>query len=824
MAKVVWGIELGTTSIKAVKLSVQKEGLEISDLDVVDLPESTGGDDEIEQTREDKLLLALESLKENKSLKSDPVWISIPGHQSFNRIISLPLLDPKKFRETVKFEAQQQMPISMDEIIWDYQLVNKNPKVGDEVQVSLFAVRKEIVDSYVTLMQSAGLNVAGIQVAPLAIYNFIKYDQKFPKSGVVIDIGADNTDVVIVDENKIWIRNVPSGGNAITKTLAERFKIPRDEAEKLKVKAAKSKQAQKIFGVMKPALRELLSEINRSLGFYKSQNPNVKISYMMLMGAGSHLLGLKKFFEQQLQFRVDKLSHLKRLQRGRNADPGTLNDHITTMAVAMGLAVQGLDAGDNRINLVPESIKTEGMARSKFPMVVVAMVVLVLASLLPMFGVGNLVDRAKAADGAQRATRSAMQQNQTDLDAIPASAPVRALVTHYTRIFDGYELPSVVEEALTATWSDPELERMIREFNTRFRPFPDEQDAFQKVWDKFEDPELGTPDGKLSRREWFEGFGGEYSGQGGLYQGSITDVYGFSFDEADQDKDGFISKEEARKVMPGRTRSAPLFVGTRAISNAFSSMTMRSMIESVDRLIEQPSLEVTNDPGAQPSFGQPVAIDATAGMRKWMFRDRVCGAEMTFAIPVDHDPYWEQSGPQSAASFFGDTLNRWLNNRLTSAMQDLGGKIPGLNTQIGVDVLVDRAKPKQVGSLRMRSAGGGGRVRGLPLGMYCRISLAVKVTWNHPLSGTVDSASGNRYVATFPASFGPITQMDPLPTFILSDGNKSWSVTLAENGVRTEGNMLKVSFVAMDAMDLPAAGPGTRIYTALVNPPAARPE
>ncbi|MGE3853809.1 MAG: type IV pilus assembly protein PilM [Planctomycetota bacterium] len=819
MAKVVWGIELGTTSIKAVKLSVTKEGLEISDLEVIELPESTGGEDELEQTREDKLLITLEALKEKKALKADPCWISIPGHQSFNRIISLPLLDPKKFRETVKFEAQQQMPISMDEIIWDYQLVNRNPKVGDEVQVSLFAVRKEIVDAYVTLMQSAGLNLAGIQVAPLAIYNFIKYDQKFPKSGVVIDIGADNTDVVIVDENKIWIRNVPTGGNAITKTLAERFKIPRDEAEKLKVKAAKSKQAQKIFGVMKPALRELLSEINRSLGFYKSQNPNVKLTYMMLMGAGSHLLGLKKFFEQQLQFRVDKLSHLKRLQRGRNADPGTLNDHITTLAVAMGLGTQGLESGDNRINLVPEEIKTAGMARQKYPMVLGAMIVLVLASLLPMFGVGNLKERAEAASKAEKALKSTVSSQQAEFDRVPDTQPVRALLTHYMGAFGGYRLGNVVDDVLIQVFNDPELKAMIAAHNRAFRPFPENQAEFDKAWKYFEDPEMGGADGKISRREWFEGWGGEWSPQGGVYNGSRTAYYGISFDAADKDGDGYLSKEEARAIVPTQIRDEAVFVGVHPIESSFRDITMRNLLETDDRLIKTPTLQATDV--AQP-FGQPVAADPSAVWRDWFFRDRTCGAQITMAIPVDHDPNWELSGSDSAADFFGVKLRAWIQSKVDSLLGALMKADPSLVCETGVDVLLDKGKARKANALRVRGGAVGRNSKGMPCGLYCRVALAVKINWRHPLVGLVTKVAGNTFDAAFPPAFQAVLQQSSMPLFILSDGNKSWAVTLNDAvAPRTVGNSLVVQFQAQDATDLPAAGPTIRIYTGLAQLPAS---
>ncbi|MCD4657088.1 MAG: pilus assembly protein PilM, partial [Planctomycetes bacterium] len=207
MAKVAWGIELGTTSVKAVKMTTTKEDVEILDIQIVELPKL---DPELEQTYEERLQVALMDLSTQVKMKNDEVFISIPGHQTFNRSIAIPYLDPKKFRETVRFEAKNQFPGQIEEskILWDYQLITPNPTPGEDVEVLLFAARRDTVSQYIEMCNNAGIKVVGVQISSLAIYNFIRYDQKFGKSGIIVDIGGDSTDLLIIDDIKVWMRTL----------------------------------------------------------------------------------------------------------------------------------------------------------------------------------------------------------------------------------------------------------------------------------------------------------------------------------------------------------------------------------------------------------------------------------------------------------------------------------------------------------------------------------------------------------------------------------------------------------------------------------------
>src|SRR5690606_30727265 len=97
-----------------------------------------------------------------------------------------------------------------------------------------------------------------------------------------------------------------------------------------------------------------VGEIYRAVGFYKSQNEEANINQLVMMGNGSKLLNIKKFFEQQLQYQVHKVDAPQRLVLARSVDPSEVQANIQSLTVAIGLSLQGLGLdGLNRINLIP---------------------------------------------------------------------------------------------------------------------------------------------------------------------------------------------------------------------------------------------------------------------------------------------------------------------------------------------------------------------------------------------------------------------------------------------------------------------------------------
>ena len=146
------------------------------------------------------------------------------------------------------------------------------------------------------------------------------------------------------------------GGNAFTNAIAETFKLSFDKAEKLKRTAPVSKYARQIFQAMRPVFTDWSGEVQRSLGFFTSSNPDVKVTRVIAMGGGTKLRGLVKYLSQTLQLPVEKPDAFKRLVVGPGISAAKFHGSVSDFGVVYGLGLQGLGMARIESNLLPTSI------------------------------------------------------------------------------------------------------------------------------------------------------------------------------------------------------------------------------------------------------------------------------------------------------------------------------------------------------------------------------------------------------------------------------------------------------------------------------------
>jgi len=196
----------------------------------------------------------------------------------------------------------------------------------------------------------------------------VEYDINPKEPSVILDIGAAHTDLILMDGERFWIRPLAQSGNDISKAIMTRFKLDFVEAEKLKIDATKSKQAAKIFQtVIQPKLQELAQEVQRSIGFYRSQAGEVKFTCLYLLGNGSKIVGIKKFFEEYLGIPVERILSISRLRVSRDVNIKLLQLELPAFGTALGCAIQAVGVGPCQVDLVPreEKLKKEVSRKKK---------------------------------------------------------------------------------------------------------------------------------------------------------------------------------------------------------------------------------------------------------------------------------------------------------------------------------------------------------------------------------------------------------------------------------------------------------------------------
>ncbi len=430
----VWGIEIGQAGLKAVHLRYAEAADQVLAMgyQYIPHPKILSQPDAIP---EELIPAAIESFLESNDVRGARVAVSLPGPNSLARFINLPPVESNKVAQIVEYEAKQQIPFDLDDVIWTYQKISGSVDEDSgymlNAEVGLFAMKRDQVYETLQPFLDAGIEVDLVQIAPLALYNFVCYDQMGiqvdsevgDEDGytIVLDMGTDNTTLLITNGARIWIRNVPLGGNHFTRALTKEMKLTFSKAEHLKCHATKSEDPRAVFQALRPVFNEYVSEIQRSIGYFSSVNRDSKIVRVLGCGNGFKLAGLQKFLQQSLQYDVERVESLQGVIGEKVLNSNEFQDNVLTFAVPLGLALQVLGVTRVHTTLLPSEIKTARMIRQKKPWAVVAASILLAGLAVDVFPRG-CVDRSvrdeavAAAAKASDKAHSEITQTQSNYD------------------------------------------------------------------------------------------------------------------------------------------------------------------------------------------------------------------------------------------------------------------------------------------------------------------------------------------------------------------------------------------------------------------------
>jgi type IV pilus assembly protein PilM len=391
----VWGIDIGQCALKALRCRPHEKEprrLVVEAFDFVEYPKILT---QPEAEPAELIREALATFLSRNDLSGDTVAMSVSGQSGLARFIKLPPVESKKIPDIVKYEARQQIPFALDDVVWDYQQLTGGSEEDGfalEPEVGLFAMKRDQVAKALAPLEEAGIEVDLIQLAPLAIYNYVCFDRMEdlkdrpydpanpPVSTVVISIGTDTTDLVVTNGFRVWQRNIPIGGNHFTRALSKELKLTFVKAEHLKRHATQADDPKAVFQAMRPVFSDLLAEIQRSLGYFSSLDKAAKIGEVIALGNAMKLPGLQRYLAQNLEQDVKPIEEFQRLVAGSASGSAAFKENVLSFAPAYGLCIQGLVKSELKTNLLPEEIVTRRMVRSKKPWAV-AGVAAVLAGL-----------------------------------------------------------------------------------------------------------------------------------------------------------------------------------------------------------------------------------------------------------------------------------------------------------------------------------------------------------------------------------------------------------------------------------------------------------
>lgn len=391
----VWGIDIGNAALKALRCRADPsaEGRVIADaFDYIEYPKilSQPGADPAELVAD-----ALRQFLSRNSVRGDRVAISVSGQNGLARFIKLPPVESKKIPDIVRYEARQQIPFDLTDVVWDYQRMgggSEEEGFALETEIGLFAMKRDQVFRALEPLRNAGIEVDVVQLTPLALYNFVAFDQlgdlppideydpdNPPPSVIVLSMGTDASDLVVTNGYRVWQRSIPIGGNHFTKALTKDLKLTFAKAEHLKRNATTAEDPKAVFQAMRPVFNDLLTEIQRSIGYFTSIDRAAKIERMVALGNGMKLPGLRRYLAQNLGFEVTRVESFANMSGPEVFASPAFKENLLCFGVCYGLALQGLGKSALRTNLLPRELAKDRMIREKKPWAVATAAVLLIA-------------------------------------------------------------------------------------------------------------------------------------------------------------------------------------------------------------------------------------------------------------------------------------------------------------------------------------------------------------------------------------------------------------------------------------------------------------
>ncbi|MEZ6061161.1 MAG: type IV pilus assembly protein PilM [Planctomycetaceae bacterium] len=432
-----WGIDIGQAGLKAMRLRSDEDSGKVraTAFDYIPHPKILSQPDAIP---EELISQAVSTFLSRNKIEGDLIAVSVSGQTSLAKFIKLPPVEPSKVAEIVKYEAKQQIPFDLEEVVWDYQPIGGGVEESGfmlEAEVGLFAMKRELIYQAMRPLTDNGAEVELVQISPLALYNYLSYDvlgfrrtEETPEPPnsedyyIVLDMGADNTTLLVSNGRNIWIRNVPIGGNHFTRSLTREMKLTFAKAEHLKCNATKAPDPKAVFQAMRPVFNDYVTEIQRSIGYFGSVNRAAKIKKVIGVGNGFKLAGLQKFLQQNLQYDVVRLEHLDGVSGDSVLTDPLFMDNMMTFAVPYGLALQTLGQTRIHTSLLPPEIVVERKIRRKKPWAVAAAAGLLLATGISTFASARVlqtvsVDRFAAGQKAVDDLKSKVSRYDGDYNA-----------------------------------------------------------------------------------------------------------------------------------------------------------------------------------------------------------------------------------------------------------------------------------------------------------------------------------------------------------------------------------------------------------------------
>ncbi|MDB4716345.1 type IV pilus assembly protein PilM, partial [bacterium] len=369
-----------------------------------------------EAARIPQVQLAITELAKSLKLAKQKTAYALSGQSVFVRFVKLPPLESEDVGELVRFEAQQNVPFPIDEVVWDWEALKGG---GIETEVVLVAIKSDSLNDLNEVVAETGLGTRLVDAAPTALYNALRYNYPdLTESTLLLDVGAKTSNLIYAEGEKFFTRSVPVGGSSLTSAIAKDYNVSFAEAENTKLTAglvllggghaSQLDEATAALGtVIRNGLTRLTAEVARTTQLFRSQHGGSAPTKVLLAGGGANLPYMKEFLEEKLNLPVEIFNPLQRISVGKGVDVEALGAQAHMLGEIVGLGLRASDKATINIDLVPDVVQAErDITRRKPTLIAAAALFLGGLALWPVF---NILTASKG----EAAIKNAIAEEET---------------------------------------------------------------------------------------------------------------------------------------------------------------------------------------------------------------------------------------------------------------------------------------------------------------------------------------------------------------------------------------------------------------------------
>lgn len=337
------GLNIGRSSFRAVELERKKDQIVVNKFGLYENLKLN-----LDSDNKDDLHVASASLQtffSEMGFSSPDVVVGLNESSVYMRIIKLPLMNDKELKGSIKFEAEQYIPVPINDVNVSYQKLDADYLEKNKMNVQIVAAKKSTLEKYVTLVRDAHLVPRAIEPETVALTRVLGDTKESPVGTIILAMGLASTLIIITYGGFVrFSRSIPIGGETLTRAIQQGLTLDFMQAEEYKkVYGMDQYQVEgKVYEVLKPLIDNVILEVSRASLFFTNHNPSATIKRVILSGGTALMPGLLLYFASNLEYEVELANPIKNLGLSTKIESqkNTLMQQGPIYSTAIGLALR----------------------------------------------------------------------------------------------------------------------------------------------------------------------------------------------------------------------------------------------------------------------------------------------------------------------------------------------------------------------------------------------------------------------------------------------------------------------------------------------------